>query len=84
LTRKHPPRFLITPAAGELGMDDRVTDRGVSNPVLHKAEICAGVEEVSSYRVFEHMEMPLERSRFELSYAAHLNRGVGLYFDLRA
>jgi hypothetical protein len=39
-------RFFISPAARQLGIDHRVSDRGVPYPVLHKAEVCARVEQV--------------------------------------
>jgi hypothetical protein len=58
-TRKHFPRFFIPPAARELRINYRVSDRGVPYPVLHKAEVCTSVEQVRSHRVFEGVEMPL-------------------------
>jgi hypothetical protein len=58
-TRKHFPRFFISPAARQLGIDHGVSDRGVPYPVLHKAEVCTGVEQVGGDRVLEGMEMSL-------------------------
>src|SRR5881409_2952650 len=58
LTGKDFPRFFIPPAARELRIDHGVSDRGVPNPILHKAEVCAGVQQVRSNRVFEGVEMP--------------------------
>jgi hypothetical protein len=72
LTRKHFPRFFIAPAAGELGIDHGVSDRGVSYPVLHKAEVCAGIEQVRGNRVLEGVEMPLAlRDARELAVVLH-------------
>jgi hypothetical protein len=56
---KHLAGFFIPPAAGELGVDHGVLDRGVTYPVLHEAEIRASVEEMGGDRVFEHVEMAL-------------------------
>jgi hypothetical protein len=46
LTGKHFARFFIPPAARELRIDHRVSNRGVANSVLHKAQVCAGAEPV--------------------------------------
>jgi hypothetical protein len=46
LARKHFAGFLISPAAGELGIDHSIADVRMSDPVLHKSEVYAGIEEV--------------------------------------
>jgi hypothetical protein len=56
---KHFPRFLVPSAGREVGVDHRTRDRGVPHPILHKSQVCAGILEVRSNRVFEHMEVPL-------------------------
>jgi hypothetical protein len=51
VTGKDFPRFFIPPAAGELRINHGIANRGVSDPILHKAQIRAGVEQVRGDRV---------------------------------
>jgi hypothetical protein len=83
-TGKHFPRFFIPPAAGELGVNHGVANRSMADPILHKAEVCAGVEQVRGNRVLEGMEVPLALRNIgalavvlhEFIQSAAANRGV--------
>jgi hypothetical protein len=72
LTRKHFPRFLIPPAARQLGIDHGVLKRSVPDPILYKAEIGAGVEQVGGDGVLESVEVPFAlRDARELAIVLH-------------
>src|SRR5262245_20245340 len=75
--RKHLASLLIAPPARELGVDHRVSNRGMANPVLYKAQVRARVEEVRGDRVLEHMEMPL-RGRDPRELAIVFHEGIQL------
>lgn len=50
--------FFISAPAGELGIDHCVFDGSMPHPVLDESKVRAGVEEMRSDRVFEHVEVP--------------------------
>lgn len=54
---KERARFLVARFAGERGINDSVADVGVSKPILHEAQIGAGIEQVDGNGMLEDVEM---------------------------
>jgi hypothetical protein len=58
---KELPRLIITPGVGQLGILGGVLHVLMAHPVLHEAELAAGVEEVGGDGVLKAVELPLLR-----------------------
>jgi hypothetical protein len=64
MTHEQPSCFFIAASIGELRVNSGVLDVGMSQPILHKRNICASVEEVSSNRMLERVKFLLLRGKF--------------------
>jgi hypothetical protein len=51
--QEYVPGNLVASAGGVLGVEERVLDVGVPEPVLHEAELGAGIQQVRGDRMLE-------------------------------
>ncbi len=59
--KENPTCCALTAAGGQEGIDDGILDVAVPEPILHKAQIGAGFEQMGGDRVLETMEVALRR-----------------------
>src|SRR5215510_3123597 len=72
MTRKHLPRRTIERCRGEPCIDRGVLDIGMSQPIFHKRQISASIEEVCCDGVLQAMELPfLFRQACDLAIRLH-------------
>jgi hypothetical protein len=59
LACKNFARFFIPPSARKLRINDRIADGRMTDPILHEAQIRAGIEQVRGNGVLKRMEVTL-------------------------